>query len=189
MEQQRKLVVGLGNPGSKYQNTRHNIGYEVLGELARRHAAGVAPKTAFQGDLVEYLAEGVRVLLLAPTTYMNRSGKSVLAARDFYKIANEDILIICDDMNLPAGKLRVRSNGTAGGQNGLADVIRLLGDDVPRLRMGIGSPPPAWQGRDYVLGKFTKEERTEMDVTVVEAADAVSVWIREGVAHCMNRYN
>ncbi len=184
-----KLVVGLGNPGRRYEGTRHNVGYRVLAELARRHACG-RPKIKFQGEVVDADLAGERALLLSPTTYMNLSGASVLAARDFYHVPLDDILVICDDMNLPSAKLRVRAGGSAGGQKGLADIIRRLGDEqVPRLRVGIGAPPDGWDATNYVLARFTAEEAEGIQKAISNAADAVVVWAREGVQRCMNEYN
>src|SRR5688572_30356880 len=149
-----KLIVGLGNPGDKYKETRHNVGFEVTSRLAARFGAS-PPRARFQGETVEANIAGQKVLLLTPLTYMNLSGASVLAARDFYKIELQDILIVCDDFNLPLGKLRLRARGSAGGQNGLADILRRLGtEDLPRLRIGIGSPPPGRDPAGYVLGRF-----------------------------------
>jgi len=192
-----KLVVGLGNPGRKYEGTRHNIGFAVVREVARRHAAG-QPKTSFQAEVIEAAlptksagaTEKEKVLLLLPQTFMNLSGNSVGAARDFYKLTNEDVLIVCDDFNLPLAKLRLRAAGSAGGQKGLADVIRRLGtDEVPRLRIGVGPVPDHWDPVDFVLGKFTAAESTEIALTIQRAADAVVDWANEGLAACMNRYN
>lgn len=184
-----KLIVGLGNPGRKYAPTRHNVGFEVLGELARRWGDG-KPRVKFQGETVEASIEGQKALLLTPHTFMNNSGRSVLAARDFYKLEDEDLLVVCDDFHLPLAKLRFRGKGSAGGQNGLADVIRCLGTDMfPRLRVGVGSPPPDWNVADYVLSKFTKEEIPLIQQAVTRAADAVADWTREGVQYCMNQYN
>jgi peptidyl-tRNA hydrolase, PTH1 family len=184
-----KLVVGLGNPGRRYEGTRHNIGFIAVGQLARKFAtSGV--KSKFQGEAAEADLEGQRALLLTPSTYMNLSGASVLAARDFYKIATEDLLVVCDDMNLPPGRLRIRPGGSSGGQKGLEDIIRRLGtEDFARLRIGIGPPPPGWQGADYVLGKFSKEDIPVMEQAVARAVEAVVVWAREGIQVCMNRYN
>jgi len=123
-----KLVVGLGNPGRKYDGTRHNVGYEVVAELARRHAAGRA-RLAFQGEMSEVAIGAERTWLLLPHTYMNRSGGSVGAAFDFYKLAVGDVLVICDDLNLPLGKLRIRASGSAGGQKGLQDILKRLGTE------------------------------------------------------------
>jgi PTH1 family peptidyl-tRNA hydrolase len=184
-----KLVVGLGNPGRKYQATRHNIGYEVLWNLARRFATD-SPKSSFQGEVVDADLEGVRTLLLWPQTYMNRSGASVVQARDFYKLENTELLVVCDDFNLPLARLRVRVKGSSGGQKGLDDIIRALGtDEVPRLRVGIGAPPDGWDPANYVLGKFSRQELADVEQVVVRAADAVVEWARSGIEQCMNRFN
>lgn len=184
-----KLVVGLGNPGRKYEGTRHNVGYAVLAELARRHAVG-SPRASFLGEVLEADLDGTRALLLSPTTYMNQSGASVQAAVGFYKSPLDELLVICDDLNLPLGKLRARSKGSAGGQKGLDDIIRRLGsEEFSRLRIGIGSPPVGWEATGYVLGRFTPDERIEIDRAIPRAADAVVDWAREGIEFCMNRYN
>ncbi|REK17201.1 MAG: aminoacyl-tRNA hydrolase [Planctomycetota bacterium] len=184
-----KLVVGLGNPGRKYKGTRHNVGFRVAAELASRHGQ-TKPKRAFQGEVVEARIHDEKILLLCPHTLMNLSGGSVLAARDFYKIAGDELLIVSDDMNLPLAKLRFRGSGSSGGQKGLANIIQRLGtDEVPRLRIGIGGPPGGRDAADWVLGRFTKKEAEEIDVAVACAADAVEVWVREGIAATMNRYN
>ncbi|HWA98307.1 MAG TPA: aminoacyl-tRNA hydrolase [Pirellulales bacterium] len=184
-----KLIVGLGNPGRKYQGTRHNVGFEVLAELARRAGASQT-KASFQAEVIDAIVDGERAILLAPQTYMNRSGTSVGLARSFYKLTNEDILVICDDFALPCGKLRLRGQGSSGGQNGLDDVIRVLGtDQVARLRIGIGPLPAGWNAADFVLGRFSAEDRTTIDVTIPTAADAASVWARQGIATAMNRFN
>jgi PTH1 family peptidyl-tRNA hydrolase len=124
-----KLVVGLGNPGKKYQDTRHNVGFEVLNELVRRFP-GDRPKGRFSGETMDLAVAGQKILLLWPHTFMNVSGKSVLAARDFYKIDDEDLLVVCDDFQLPLGKLRLRASGSSGGQKGLDDCLRRLGTHV-----------------------------------------------------------
>lgn len=183
-----KLIVGLGNVGSRYEGTRHNVGFETLAELARRHATG-KPRTAFQGEALDEEIKGSRCLLLWPHTLMNRSGRSVGEARDFYKLANSDVLVVSDDFHLPLGRLRIRAKGSSGGQKGLEDVIRRIGDDFPRLRIGVGEPPAGWDVSDYVLGKFKKEDRTEIEIGIRRAADAVECWVAEGVATAMNRYN
>jgi PTH1 family peptidyl-tRNA hydrolase len=184
-----KLVVGLGNPGRKYEGTRHNVGFAVLAELARKHAAG-KPREAFAGEVAEATLEGERVLLLCPWTFMNRSGSSVVRARDFYKLQHEELLVVCDDFNLPLGKLRIRPQGSSGGQKGLADIIRCLGtEEFPRLRIGVGPVPEGWDAADFVLGKFTKPQLPEIEPTIWRAADAVAVWASQGIQDCMNRYN
>ncbi len=185
-----KLIVGLGNPGAQYQGTRHNVGFEVIGLLAKQFAAGTIPKARFQGETIEFALRGQKCLLLTPLTYMNLSGASVLAARDFYKIEHQNLLVICDDFNLPLAKLRFRAAGSSGGQKGLEDIIRRLGaDDVPRLRIGIGQPPTGREVTGYVLGRFTKDERAEIGPSLARAAEGVADWVELGIQHCMARYN
>jgi len=184
-----KLIVGLGNPGRKYESTRHNVGWEVLAEFNRRFGRG-APRSKFQGELAEASVGEQQVWLLCPHTYMNRSGSSVQAARSFYKLSNEDLIVVCDDMNLPTGRLRFRAKGSSGGQKGLEDIIRQLGtDEFPRLRVGIDSPPPQWDAVGYVLGRFDTQQRPIIDDAVKLAADALADWVGNGVQVCMNRYN
>ena len=184
-----KLVVGLGNPGNKYADTRHNVGFKVIAELARRHALG-QPRTKFKGEAVDANIQGVRTLLLCPYTYMNKSGSSVLAARDFYKTPDNELLLICDDFNLAFGRLRVRAKGSSGGQRGLEDVIRRIGtSEFTRLRIGIGTPHGGWDVADYVLSKFDQHERSVLGTVIERAADAVGVWLTEGTESCMNQFN
>jgi PTH1 family peptidyl-tRNA hydrolase len=184
-----KLIVGLGNPGRKYQNTRHNVGYVVLQRLAKKYGT-TSPTDKFQGELVEANVEGEKALLLCPTTYMNLSGASVLAARDFYKLPPADMLIVCDDLNLELGQLRIRGKGSSGGQNGLKDIAkRLASEEFPRLRIGIGAPPPRWQVSDYVLSKFRGKEEEEIAIVYEEAALAATDWALQGLEYCMNHHN
>lgn len=184
-----KLVVGLGNPGKKYQGTRHNVGFEVLDELARRTLAG-SGKSKFNGNLVETRVDEEKLLLLYPHTYMNLSGNSVRPAFDFYKLTLPDVLVVCDDFNLPVGKLRMRPQGSSGGQKGLADVARKLGsDDVARLRVGIGPLPERMDVSAFVLSQFGKADQQEMAFVVPKAADAVLDWVRTDITTCMNKYN
>ena len=185
-----KLVVGLGNPGRKYSGTRHNVGFLVLDQLAARHGSAGRRKHDFQAEVAEIGLAGGRALLVWPQTFMNLSGSSVLAARDFYKLANDDLLVICDDLNLPLGRLRIRGSGSSGGQKGLGDICRRLGSqDVPRLRIGVGTPPPEWDAVDWVLGKFTNEEQVEVQIALGRTLDAVEAWASEGLAVAMNRFN
>jgi PTH1 family peptidyl-tRNA hydrolase len=184
-----KLVVGLGNPGRKYEGTRHNVGFEVVARLARECGA-TPPRKKFDGELCECPLGGEQALVLAPQTFMNRSGSSVRQALDFYKVAPEDLLVICDEFQLPVGQIRMKSQGSDGGQNGLADVIRTLGTNAfPRLRVGIGPVPSRWDPADFVLGKFTAGEREIIDVEIARATDAVRAWATEGIAVAMNKYN
>jgi PTH1 family peptidyl-tRNA hydrolase len=184
-----KLIVGLGNPGSKYASTRHNVGFHVIGELVRRHA-GSAPRSRFQGELSEVRLEGEACWLLCPQTYMNLSGRSVLEARDFYKVENSDLLVICDDFALPLGSLRIRTKGSSGGQKGLEDILRRLGtEEIPRLRIGIGPVPEKWESADFVLASFSKDEIPIVNESIQRGADAVASWVRDGIQTCMNQYN
>ncbi len=190
----RRFVVGLGNPGRQYARTRHNVGFRVVEELARRWSAE-APRQAFGGQLREARPIGPdgtprRVMLLTPQTYMNRSGSPVQELASYYKAAGEDLMIVLDDMNLPTGMVRARASGSAGGQKGLADILAKLGTrDVPRLRIGIGAPPGRMDGADYVLGRFTEAEEEAVGPAIVTAADAVEAWLARGMTFVMDRYN
>ena len=184
-----KLIVGLGNIGRKYEKTRHNIGFEVLDALAAR-CPGANAKEKFDGRLMDATVAAERSLLLWPYTLMNRSGQSAKAAADFYQLLPADLLVVCDDFNLPLGKLRFRSNGSAGGQKGLEDIIKRLGtDEFSRLRIGIGHVPDSWDAADFVLGKFGPSDRPVVDESVDRAVDAVECWVGAGLAGAMNRFN
>ena len=184
-----KLIVGLGNPGRKYEQTRHNVGFIVAAKVAVLTSASGA-KTKFEGELAEASVGGEKLAILCPHTYMNASGQSVRKALDFYKLEIEDVLVICDDLNLDAGRLRIRRSGSAGGQNGIKDIIRHLGSEsFARLRVGIGRPPEGWSVTDYVLGKFSKTEHETFEKATTEAAHAGICWANEGVSAAMNRYN
>lgn len=184
-----KLIVGLGNPGTKYHGTRHNVGFEVLAELAKRFDVG-RPKSKFKAEIAETRIGNQKAILLSPLTYMNLSGQSVRAAIDFYKCEAEDLLVICDDLNLELARLRIRTSGSAGGQNGLRDIIQRLGhQDFCRLRIGIGKVPSGWDAADFVLGKFSPDDAADIAVGVARAADAVETWIEDGPKEAMNRFN
>ncbi len=184
-----KLVVGLGNPGKKYDNTRHNVGFDFLAELGRRHVSGVV-QAKFQGQVADGRIGNEKMILLCPHTYMNNSGRSVRACVDFYKIDEANVLVVCDDFHLPLGKLRFRPHGSSGGQKGLQDILRTLGtESVARLRFGIGEPPEHWTVPDYVLSKFSKAESDDVAQTVSRAANGVEDWVQSGTDFCMNRYN
>jgi len=161
----------------------------VIAHLADRWGRG-ARRGRFHGEIVEASVDGELVQLLCPLTMMNRSGRSVLAIRDFFKILPEEILVVCDDFHLPLGRLRCRPKGSAGGQKGLNDIIRCLGtDQVPRFRMGIGPPPEQWDVADYVLSRFRSDEQEVIEPAIGRAGQAVIDWIQQGMAFCMNRYN
>jgi PTH1 family peptidyl-tRNA hydrolase len=184
-----KLVVGLGNIGRKYENTRHNVGFDVLDLVAERNPGG-SSKEKFEGRMQDITVAGEKALLLWPHTLMNLSGRSVGAAVAFYQIPLIDLLVVCDDFNLPLAKLRVRGKGSAGGQRGLEDIIKRLGsEEFSRLRVGIGPVPDHWDAADFVLGKFGPSDRTIIDETVQKAAEAVECWIQQGAGTAMNRYN
>lgn len=184
-----KMVVGLGNPGPKYFGTRHNVGFDVIAELARRFDVG-RPKSKFNGEIAETIIQNEKTILVCPLTFMNRSGQTVRAAVDFFKLELADLLVICDDFNLALGRIRLKPNGSAGGQNGLDDIIRCLGTlEFSRLRLGIGGPPAGWDVSNYVLGKFAADDRDIIDEAIVRSADATEVWIAEGMNAAMNRFN
>ena len=184
-----KLVVGLGNPGRKYNGSRHNVGFEVLARLAQRYDVG-RPKAKFSAEVAETIIKNQKTILLSPLTYMNLSGQSVRAAVDFYKLPLTDLLVICDDINLDVARLRFRPSGSAGGQNGLKDIIQRLGSQTfGRLRVGVGRPPPNWDAADFVLGKFSQEDQSEIDSCVARADDAVEVWVEQGIGPAMNWFN
>ena len=184
-----KLVVGLGNPGRKYEQTRHNIGWEIVTEVAREHSTS-RTRIQFEGELADLLIDDHRVLVLLPHTFMNASGRSVRKACDYYDISPSDLLVVCDDFQLPLSQLRLRAAGSSGGQKGLEDIIRQIGTEaISRLRFGIGSPPPEWEASDYVLGRFSTDEREEVDRALLIATGAVVDWVRHDIDYCMNHYN
>jgi PTH1 family peptidyl-tRNA hydrolase len=183
-----KLVVGLGNPGRKYQGTRHNVGFQVLREIARRREVGRL-KSRFGGEIAEASIDGESTVLLWPLTFMNLSGQCVQMAVDYYGLSLGDLLVICDDFNLPLARLRFRPGGSAGGHNGLNDIIRRLGSQFNRLRIGIGVPPPQWDVADFVTGRFDPMDQPVIDTAVIAAADAAEYWISAGIQSAMNRYN
>lgn len=185
-----KLVVGLGNPGSRYADSRHNVGFRVVDVLAGRWGVELGrPDRRFAGYLGQVPVGGQPVLLLKPTTYMNLSGQSVAAVWRFYKLERTDVLVIYDDLDLPLGQLRVRASGTAGGHKGMDDVIRQLGSlEVARVRVGIGRVHPA-AATAYVLSRFEQDEQPVVAEALERAAAAVECWLREGIVATMNRFN
>lgn len=183
-----KLVVGLGNPGSKYEGTRHNIGFEVVDRLASG-GSGATFGRKFDGLVAEAEIDFQRVLLLKPLTFMNLSGRCVAQALRFYKIETADLLAVCDDLNLPLGKLRVRGGGSDGGQKGLRDITAHVGTDAyARLRVGIGDRGEA-DAVDFVLHRFRSAERPVIEDALILGSQAVAVWVAKGLAAAMNRFN
>ncbi|MBX3404483.1 MAG: aminoacyl-tRNA hydrolase [Phycisphaeraceae bacterium] len=186
-----KLIIGLGNPGSAYEKTRHNAGFMAVDRLHRRHTPAEPWRARFDGLCVEAVIVGERCLLLKPNTYMNLSGRSVAAALNFYKLdPTRDLLVIVDEVALPIGTIRLRAGGGSGGHNGLTDVQRALGTpEYPRLRIGIGPCPPVIALEDYVLGRFTDEQMAALAPAIDRAADATEAFVSSGLAQAMNRFN
>lgn len=194
-----KLVVGLGNPGKKYEGTRHNVGFDVLVEMFARTGQGdfwKQAKSKFDALSQEVTVPGFRgsgderVLLVAPMTYMNLSGRSVKQFAQFYRSEPTDVLVICDDMNIDAGRLRMRASGSAGGQKGLKNILEQLGtEDVPRLRVGVGRPPEGFDPADYVLQQFRSSERPQINEAVSDAALGAEYWAVRPIDAVMNVVN
>jgi len=183
-----KLVVGLGNPGPKYTGTRHNIGFDVIAYLAAGPGCSTF-REKFEAFVCEMKEGDETVLLMKPLTFMNLSGRAVRAALDFYKLGIEQVLVVCDDFNLPLSKLRMRAKGSHGGQNGLRNIQEQLGSDgYVRLRIGVGQPEPG-DAVDFVLSKFKPGERAAAEDAVANAAQAVLMWIRKGTEAAMNKFN
>lgn len=185
-----KLIAGLGNPGSQYDATRHNVGFHVVDRLARRYAPGEPGRSRFHALTLEMMIDSEKVMLLKPATYMNRSGLAVGEAVGFYKLdPAEDLLVIVDDIALPCGTIRLRSEGGAGGHNGLSDIEQKLGTKAyPRLRIGIDPPGQAPQS-DYVLGRFRPDQLELVEPALNEAADAAAHWVAHGIVETMNQFN
>ncbi|MCH7545118.1 MAG: aminoacyl-tRNA hydrolase [Planctomycetes bacterium] len=185
-----KLVVGLGNPGKEYDDTRHNLGFVVLDHLARRYTSGAVARSKFHAATLDARIDDQKVILLKPTTYMNHSGLAVSEAVRFYKLEVEkDLLIIVDDIALPCGIIRLRPDGGAGGHNGLSDIEQKLGTDAyGRLRIGIDKPGCIPQ-KDYILGKLSPEQRDLVEAVFDEAVDAAVCWVSRGMTETMNQFN
>ena len=184
------VIAGLGNPGSKYEKTRHNMGFRVIDLLAEKYHIDMNTKKhkAICGTGV---IEGVKVLLVKPQTFMNLSGESIREAVDFYKVDPEtEFLVIYDDISLAPGHLRIRKKGSAGGHNGIKDIIRQLGTEkFLRIKVGVGAKPKGWDLADHVLGRFSTEDRKLVDEAIAKAAKAVDIIISQGTDAAMNEYN
>lgn len=183
------FIVGLGNPGTRFNATRHNIGFEVIERLAYDHHIKVDKKKhhAFIGKGV---IKGEKVVLMMPQTYMNDSGRAVADALNFYKESADSVIVVYDDTSLDIGRLRIREKGSAGGHNGIKSIINHLGTQTfDRVKVGVGEKPPGWDLADYVLSRFEGSEMTTMQASVKMSADAVVTMIDEGVATAMNQFN
>jgi len=185
---QMRMIVGLGNPGAAYKGTRHNVGFETVDLLAARY--GVEVKRRKFGALAgEFSAGCGKVLVMKPQQYMNRSGQAVATAAGFYKLSPSDLMVVTDDLALPPGRIRLRASGSAGGHNGLKDIIGRLGtEDFGRLRVGIGGPGVV-NTKDYVLSRPAEEELEAMNGAVGAAVEALVCWLEEGIDAAMRKYN
>ena len=184
------IIVGLGNPDRQYQNTRHNIGFDVIDVIASKNNIAVGERK-HKAIIGKGFVGGQKVVLVKPQTYMNLSGESVREVIDFYKIDEKsELIVISDDVSLDVGQIRIRKKGSAGGHNGLKNIILHLGhDEFHRVKMGVGEKPEGYDMADYVLGHFPKEEREIMDESAKRAADAIEVMIMDGADAAMNLYN
>ncbi|MFY4777230.1 aminoacyl-tRNA hydrolase [Metabacillus sp. RGM 3146] len=184
-----KMIVGLGNPGKQYERTRHNAGFLVIDELSDRLGIPL-DKSKFNGVYGMGFAGGEKVLLVKPLTYMNLSGECIRPLMDFYDLQDEDLVVIYDDLDLPAGKIRLRTKGSAGGHNGIKSTILHLGTQVfNRIRIGIDRPPAGMKVPDYVLGRFTPDEQQPIQDAISLSADACESWLKQPFLQVMNEFN
>ena len=184
----RYLIIGLGNPGRKYRGNRHNIGFMTVDRLAQAHGIQ-GDKAQFKAMVADGRIAGQKVILVKPQTYMNASGDAVGPLASYYRVPNENILVIYDDLDLPFGAIRLREKGGAGGHNGMKSIINHLGQDFPRIRLGIGRPPGQMPPHAYVLQDFRPEERPLLNDILDEAVRAVETWLADGIQMAMSRHN
>jgi peptidyl-tRNA hydrolase, PTH1 family len=184
------LIVGLGNPGESYARTRHNVGFQCVSYLAERHRLRFDEHRS-KSILASGMIAGQKVVLAKPQTFMNGSGEAVGPLARWYKLdPASELLVIYDELDLPAGTIRLKPAGSAGGHNGMKSIIQHLGTQAfPRLRVGIGRPPQGWQVIDYVLGAWSREQAPELPHLYQDVADAVELFIRDGIDAAMNRFN
>jgi len=186
------LIAGLGNPGRNYKWTRHNVGFEVIDKLSYDHNINMN-KNKFKAIIGEGIIEKEKVILAKPLTYMNLSGESIRDIASFYKLENNQIIITCDDINLPIGYIRIRPKGSDGGQNGLKNIIYQLGfDTFTRIRVGIGNKPENWDLKDFVLSQFTEKENNDIINGITDAVSAIEEILKDyknGLNNAMNKFN
>lgn len=183
------VIAGLGNPGSKYSETRHNVGFNVIDKLAESNDIKVN-KLKFKALTGEGFIGSEKVLLLKPSTYMNNSGQSIREVMDFYKLPPENLMVIVDDIDIEFASIRLRKSGSAGSHNGLKSIIfHIQVEDFPRLKIGIGKKPSYFDLADFVLSKFNQEERKLMDKSIEKASEAVEEFVKNGIEQAMNEYN
>lgn len=184
------IIAGLGNPGKEYDNTRHNIGFSAIDYIAEAYGISVDDKK-FKAKIGKGMIEGEKVILLKPQTYMNLSGESIRLALDFFKVDEKtELLVLFDDISLDVGQLRIRKKGSAGGHNGLKNIISHLGhDSFQRIKIGVGEKPKGYDLADYVLGHFSKEEMKHMDEAVIQVNYAVKSIVTDGIESAMNQFN
>ncbi len=183
------LIVGLGNPEKDYENTRHNMGFNVINKIAKNCDIKLS-QFKFKGEYGKGIIEGEKVILLKPQTYMNLSGESIIQFKNFYKIDNEKIIVIYDDIDTPLGKIRIRKKGGPGTHNGMKSVVHYLStDEFNRVRIGVGSPKPSEDIIEYVIGKIPQEEIKILDESAEKGANAVIEIIKSGVDIAMNKFN
>lgn len=188
-QMERYMIVGLGNPGKQYAKTRHNVGFMSVDALAEAYQIAINTRK-HKAAIGEGTIEGRRVLLVKPQTYMNLSGEAVRPLADFYKISPAQIMVICDDLDIPLGTLRIRAKGGSAGQKGMQSIIQQLGTQAfPRIRFGIGRPPGRMDAAAYVLLPFIKEEEILVVETLHRVVKAVAIWLTEGIEMAMNRQN
>ena len=184
------LIAGLGNPGRQYEKTRHNMGFDTIDELIERHRipqGGIAHKAMYGKGMIA----GEKVLAVKPLTYMNLSGEAIREYVNYYKMEPEtELIVIYDDIDLEPGQIRIRKKGSAGGHNGIKSIIAQIGtQNFYRVKVGVGAKPKGWDLADYVLGRFSSEERELVDKAICDAADAVEMILKDGIEAAMNHYN
>jgi PTH1 family peptidyl-tRNA hydrolase len=185
-----KVIVGLGNPGKQYEETRHNAGFMVIEHLAKAWGAEARHEPKFEALVAEAHHAGQKILLVEPLTFMNLSGRSIQKILQFYKLTADDLLVIYDDFALPLGSIRIRIQGSAGGHNGISSTIQSLGTPIfARIRVGVGPLPPRWSTKDFVLSRFGSDEREALDQGLNDAVIAVETAMSKGYSEAMNRFN